>query len=177
MSHYLDPNKPKPINLVPKPLAESVNDPAKNGCPASPARTFGPDLRYRVQARHTQYEWMAWQVDDLHTTDPVTGLPLVVRQWPSFEDAVRGLTHATEVEIVIPHHKGAFYLVHEQGSRLMLERKWELTREFQIVPQQSEGQGDPEAACVVLRRLLHRFMEEPNLFVRAIIERRLDVLQ
>lgn len=170
---------PMTVNLVPKPTAESLNDPSKAGSPASEARTFGRNLRYRVQAYHTAGTDLEWLVEDPNVLNRETGKPNVVCACGSFEDAIAGLTHTAEVLVKMPSNGGPIYFIHPQGSRLQLDTATHLTREFAIKDQLVEEDPTyrPMEACSVLRRLLHHLLEHPNKFVRAMIERRVVVVQ
>jgi hypothetical protein len=67
------------------------NDPAQAGRPARRLRLFGPYSRYAIAPVHTRFGALEWFVWDAHKADPLTGLPGVVRQAATEEEALRGL--------------------------------------------------------------------------------------
>ena len=67
------------------------NDPARAGKRASKAVLWGGSSRYATYAVHTRFEAIQWFTQDAEQTDPVTGLPKVVRQADTFEAACQGL--------------------------------------------------------------------------------------
>jgi hypothetical protein len=74
-----------------KPLiVQTTNRPQFAGQPASSFVLFGEYDRYKAQAFHTRFEGIEWQVTDAETLDDL-GLPAIIRQEPTFEQAVAGL--------------------------------------------------------------------------------------
>lgn len=67
----------------------SPNDPRLAGQTASPAVRFGINDRYSAVAVHTRFSAVAWFVFD-HETKDNDNLATVIRQEPTFEDAVAG---------------------------------------------------------------------------------------
>lgn len=67
------------------------NNPSRAGERASGAEMFGPWGRYRIEARHTRFEAVEWHVTDAEAIDQETGLPSVIRQAATQEEARKGL--------------------------------------------------------------------------------------
>lgn len=77
--------------LKPSDLTATANDPAKAGQLASQRAFFGPFSRYAVGAYHTRSDRVMWMVSDAETEDDETGLPAVVRQAWTVDEAVAAL--------------------------------------------------------------------------------------
>lgn len=73
----------RPIKPKTKP-----NDPTKAGQKASRIVTFGELSRYAIYAVHTRFDNVQWFVADSSREDPKTGLPEIVSQSDSFDEAV-----------------------------------------------------------------------------------------
>ena len=68
------------------------NDPAKAGQLAARKRTFGDFSRYAVAPVHTRFDAVQWFVwDAMSPWQDGTGLPAVIRQAVSLDEAMRGL--------------------------------------------------------------------------------------
>lgn len=68
------------------------NDPAKAGKLASMLQHVGPEGRYAVFAIHTRFDAVEFMVEDNEVLCPETELPAIIRQAPTYEEAVRGLS-------------------------------------------------------------------------------------
>lgn len=68
----------------------AANDASKAGAHASRVVTFGEFSRFGAFAVHTRFGAVSWFVQDVERLDDL-GFPVVVRQEPTFEAAVRGL--------------------------------------------------------------------------------------
>lgn len=69
----------------------SCNNPAYAGFDASKRVYFGEYGRYSAFAIHTRFDSVQWLVADAESPEPRTGIPSIVRQCETFEDAVRDL--------------------------------------------------------------------------------------
>ena len=65
------------------------NDPTKAGRPAARKQFFGGYSRYAVAPVHTRFDAVEWFVWDAEQDDG--GLPTVIRQAATLEEALRGL--------------------------------------------------------------------------------------
>ena len=65
------------------------NDPAKAGRPAARKQFFGGCSRYAVAPVHTRFDAVEWFVWDAEQDDG--GLPAVIRQAATLDEALRGL--------------------------------------------------------------------------------------
>ncbi len=77
------PSKPR--------IVQTTNRPQFAGQTASSFVLFGEYDRYKVQAIHTRGDAIEWHVTDAETLDDL-GLPAIIRQAPTFEQAVAGLS-------------------------------------------------------------------------------------
>jgi hypothetical protein len=67
-----------------------TNDPARKGELAARKQLFGGNSRYAVAPVHTRFDAVQWFVWDAETLDD-TGLPAVIRQADSLDEALTGL--------------------------------------------------------------------------------------
>lgn len=74
-----------------KNLTASANNPSKAGQKASKTRLFGENSRYALYAVHTRFDFVEWMVSDAERMDELTGLPSIIRQTQSKEEAIKGL--------------------------------------------------------------------------------------
>lgn len=72
-------------------IVQTTNRPQFAGYAASSFVLFGEYDRYKVQAFHTRFDAIEWHVTDAETLDDL-GLPTIIRQAPTFEQAVAGLS-------------------------------------------------------------------------------------
>jgi hypothetical protein len=79
----MTPHKPR--------IVQTTNRPQFAGHAASSFVLFGEYDRYKVQAFHTRFDAIEWHVTDAETLDDL-GLPAIIRQAPTFEQAVAGLS-------------------------------------------------------------------------------------
>ena len=79
--------------LTPSSFAKTYkNDPAKKGQLAARKRLFGPYSRYAVAPIHTRFdavEWIVWDAENPWMD--ASGLPGIIRQAATLEDALHGL--------------------------------------------------------------------------------------
>jgi hypothetical protein len=68
------------------------NDPFKAGKKASVTICSEPEGRYRLAAYHARGEELTFMVRDCETADLISGLPAVIRQANSPEEALIGLS-------------------------------------------------------------------------------------
>jgi len=71
---------------------EIENDPRRKGQLAARKQLFGPHHRYAVAPVHTRFDTLVWMVWDAEEIDRETGLIAIIRQEPTREAAVAGLT-------------------------------------------------------------------------------------
>ena len=71
-------------------MSHPRNNSSMAGKRAGSSVPAGEFNRYRVYPVHTRFESVEWFVTDAESLD-TSGLPLVVRQEPTFEAAVSGL--------------------------------------------------------------------------------------
>ena len=72
--------------------ASYKNDASKLGQLAARKRLFGPHSRYAVAPVHTRFdavEWFVWDAE--HPWKDASGLPSIIRQAATLEDALHGL--------------------------------------------------------------------------------------
>lgn len=73
-------------------FAVAANNPALAGQMASRRKfLFGYGSRYALYAVHTRFDAVQWFVADAEVPDELTGLPSIIRQEASPEEAMRGL--------------------------------------------------------------------------------------
>jgi hypothetical protein len=68
-----------------------ANNPRFAGRQASSKTLFGPCSRYALYAVHTRGDAVQWFVADAESVDAETGLPSIIRQAATAEQAVAGL--------------------------------------------------------------------------------------
>ena len=79
------------MSYLPKlPSKVEANDQSRKAQLASRKATFGDLSRYAIAAVHTRFDAVEWFVWDAERMDDL-GMPSVIRQAASFEDAVAGL--------------------------------------------------------------------------------------
>lgn len=66
------------------------NNPALAGQPATRKQPVKGDWRFAIAPVHTRFDAVEWFVWDAEQPDPLTGLPRVIRQCATFEEAVEG---------------------------------------------------------------------------------------
>jgi hypothetical protein len=79
-----------PQNTVKAP-ATSANNPSLKGQLASKKVLHGENSRFATFAVHTRFDAVQWFTADALRPDDKTGLPEIVRQSATFEEALHGL--------------------------------------------------------------------------------------
>lgn len=69
------------------PVAQA-NDKSKAGQRASKSVLYGDFSRYSTFAVHTRFDDVQWFTADVENRDPKTGLPAIIRQAATFEEAL-----------------------------------------------------------------------------------------
>lgn len=67
------------------------NDPRKAGQKAGAVMSFGEFGRFRIFPVHTRFDAVSWFVTDAEVIDEETGFASVIRQEPTFQQAIDGL--------------------------------------------------------------------------------------
>lgn len=78
---------PKPIKFKRK----YTNDPSRKGELAARKQLFGDCSRYAIAPVHTRFGAVQWFVWDAELTCRKTGLPEVIRQTATLEEALQGI--------------------------------------------------------------------------------------
>lgn len=68
-----------------------ANDPSKKGKLAARKQLFGDNKRYAVAPLHTRFDAIEWFVWDANVYADETGMPEVIRQCSTLEEAISGL--------------------------------------------------------------------------------------
>lgn len=71
--------------------SDYVNNPIRAGELAARKRLFGPYSRYAVAPVYTRFDAIEWFVWDAEDPCDIDGLPSVMRQASTLEEALRGL--------------------------------------------------------------------------------------
>jgi hypothetical protein len=77
--------------MVEYPHKVAENNPSLKGSLAGKRMLFGDWARYAVAPVHTRWDAVSWFVWDAEYINEKTGHPEVIRQAPTFEEAVKGL--------------------------------------------------------------------------------------
>jgi hypothetical protein len=81
------------------------NDPEQSGRLATRKELFGDHERYAIAAVHTQFDAVCWVVWDAEDMNEELGVPKIIRQAPTKDEALAGFKeayHAHAREIYVP---------------------------------------------------------------------------